>query len=91
MKAMRNKMGVDQVHNGSMTCKQLFNNQSNLLNSSMRRADNHRLLRQDLAYSQEDFQDSESIDSPKRTYANPFLDCSGSGSPDGLDYDSGED
>ena len=71
-----------------MTYKHLFNHQSNLLNSSMKKADNHR----DNAFSQEDFQDNESIDSPMmRSSAKQFLERSGCGSPDGMGYDSGED
>ena len=75
-----------------MTCKHLFNHQSNLLNSSMRKADNHLLLRQDNAFSHEDLEDNESIDSPMmRASARQFLERGGCGSPDGMGYDSGED
>ena len=75
-----------------MTCKHLFNHQSNLLNSSMRKADNHHLLKQDNAFSHDDLEDNESLDSPMmRSHAKQFLERSGCGSPDGMGYDSGED
>lgn len=93
MTNMRHNMAIESSNNGSMTCKHLFNHQSNLLNSSMRKADNHRLLRQeDNAFSHEDLQDNDSIDSPMmRSSAKQFLERSGCGSPDGMGYDSGED